>query len=242
MIKHLNENKGDVGKFLTNPTISEMQGILNMEPEDKVRLIRVNEMVREGKSEDEAVTAYNEELNEMKVSDIRTMSDNIDAQAKEQRDKEIVKITGDKEAELKEQRKTADIKIQKEVDAIKNYINAQDEFLGLKLTQKAKAQILADLETGNFDSVVEKSPEASKFFAYMTGKFGPKIMENFSKSTSEANRTGYNKATDKHVGALHKDKKSAAGKEATGHQKGEEGEKKNFGTWEDDLFVSPDNE
>ena len=240
LIKHLNENKGDVGKFLTNPTINEMQGILNMEPEDKVRMIRINEMVKEGKTEEAAVEAYNEELNEMKVSDIRTMSDNIDKQATKLRDEEVTKITGDKEADLKEKRKTADLQIEKEVEVLKNYINAQDEFLGLKLSQKAKAQILADLETGNFDSIVEKSPEASKFFAYMTGKYGPKIIENFSKSKSEANREGYNKATDKSTGALHNDKKSATGKAASGHQKGEEGEKKNFGTWEDDLFVSPD--
>jgi hypothetical protein len=240
LIKHLNENKGDIGKFLTNTTINEMQGILNMEPEDKVRMVRINEMVKEGKTEDAAVEAYNEELTNLTVSDIRKMSDSIDKQATTLRDQEVTKITGDKEAQLKEQRKAADLQFEQEVEILKNYINAQDEFLGLKLSQKAKAQILADLETGNFDNVVEKSPEASKFFAYMTGKFGPKIIENFSKSKSEANREGYNKATDKSTGALHNDKKSAAGKAASGHQKGEEGEKKNFSTWEDDLFSGPD--
>ena len=242
LIKHLNDNTGDVGKFLTNPVISEMQNLLSMEPEDKVRMIRINEIRQEDKvDEAKATEKYNEELEEMSVSDIRKMSDNIDTQAQKLRDEEIVKITGDKEAQLKEDRKKADLQVEKEVDVLKNYIKAQDEVLGLKLTEKAKAQILADLETGNFDSIVEKSPEASKFFAYMTGKHGPKIIENFSKSKSEANREGYNKATDKQTSALHNDKKSASGKAASGHQKGEEGTKKNFDTWQDkDLFGDED--
>jgi len=169
------------------------------------------------------------------------MSDNIDKQAKTLRDQEIVKITGDKETQAKAERDTKATKVEKEKTVLKTFIQAQEDFLGIKLTPKAKAQILSDLESGNFDELVEKAPEASRFFAYMTNKYGSKIMENFSKGKKDANRAGYNAATDKSTGALHNDKKSASGKAAAGHQKGEEGTKKNFDTWQDkDLFDDED--
>ncbi len=240
LIKHLNDNKGDIGAFLTSPTVNEMQGILNMEPEDKVRMIRMNEMKKEGKTEEQAITAYNEELDKMSVSEIRKMSDNIDKQAKGLRDQEIVKITGDKETQMKTERETKATKVEKEKTVLKTYIQAREDFLGLDLTPKARAQILSDLESGKFDELVEKAPEASRFFAYMTNKFGSKITENFSKGKKDANRAGYNAATDKSTGALHNDKKLAAGKSGTGHQKGEEGTKQNLDTWTDDLFEADD--
>lgn len=238
LIKHLNENDGDVAEFLTNPTIGEMQGIINMEPEDKVRKIRVIEIQKEQNvDEAKAVEVYNEELNTLSVSDIRKMSDNIDKQAKEVRDNEVVKITGSREDKLKADRTAEDNRIIKERTILKDHILARDEFLGIKLTAEAKALIVKDLQSGKFDELVDKSPEASKFFAYMTTKYGSKIMDNFSKQKTDANREGYNKATDKQVGALHKSKASAAGDSGTGHQKGEEGSKKNFDTWQDEnLF------
>lgn len=241
LIKYLNEDKGDIGSFLTNPTVSEMQGILNMEPEDKVRMIRMNEMKQEGKTEEQAITEYGEELDKMSVSDIRKMSDGIDKQAKDLRDQEIVKITGDKETKMKTERETKATQVEKERTVLKTFIQGQEDFLGIELTPKARAQILSDLETGKFDELVEKAPEASRFYAYMTNKYGPKIMENFSKGKKDAGRTGYNAATDKQISALHNDKKSASGKAATGHQQGEEGTKKNFDTWQDeDLFSGED--
>ena len=241
LIKYLNEDKGDIGSFLTNPTVSEMQGILNMEPEDKVRMIRMNEMKQEGKTEEQAITEYGEELDKMSVSDIRKMSDGIDKQAKDLRDQEIVKITGDKEVKMKTEKKTKATQVEKEKTVLKTFIQGQEDFLGIELTPKARAQILSDLETGKFDELVEKAPEASRFFAYMTNKYGSKIMENFSKGKKDAGRAGYNEGTDKQISALHNDKKSASGKAASGHQQGEEGTKKNFATWEDDLF-EPDEE
>lgn len=236
LIKHLNENNGDIGDFLTNPTVNEMQGILNMEPEDKVRIVRINELKAGGLDDEAAVEAYNTELQGYNVSDVRKLSESIDKQAKELRDQEIVKITGDRETKLKTERVAEDTKLLQEKTKLKDHIQAQEDFLGIKLSAKAKAQILTDLETGNFDNIVEKTPEASKFFAYMVNRYGSKIMESFSKSTSDANREGYNAATDKHVSALHNNKEDAQGKKTVGHQKGEQAEKKKMGTWTDDLF------
>ncbi|TET24571.1 MAG: hypothetical protein E3J78_00945 [Candidatus Cloacimonadota bacterium] len=198
-------------------------------------------MKQEGKTGEEAITEYNEELDKMSVSDIRKMSDNIDKQAKTLRDQEIVKITGDKETKMKTERETKATQVEKERTVLKTFIQGQEDFLGIELTPKARAQILSDLETGKFDELVEKAPEASRFYAYMTNKYGSKIMENFSKGKKDAGRAGYNAATDKQTSALHNDKKSASGKAATGHQQGEEGTKKNFDTWQDeDLFSGED--
>ncbi|GAG05425.1 unnamed protein product, partial [marine sediment metagenome] len=148
---------------------------------------------------------------------------------------------GDKETKMKTERETKATNVEKEKTILKTFIQGQEDFLGIKLTPKAKAQILSDLETGKFDELVEKTPEASRFFAYMTNKYGSKIMEDFSKNKKDAGREGYNAATDKQTSALHNDKKSAAGKSASGHQQGEEGTKKNFDTWQDeDLFSEED--
>ena len=126
-----------------------------------------------------------------------------------------------------------------EKSVLRNYVQNQDQFLGIKLGPKAKAQILSDIKTGRFDLVANEKPEASKFFAYMVTRFGKRIIDNFTKEKSEANREGYNSGIDKGKKALHKTPESAR-KETSGHTKGDEGVKANFEDWGNSEFLGED--
>ena len=238
LIKHLNENKGSVEEFLTNPLIAEMQNVLSLEPEEKVRLVRTNELIKEGKTADEAAEAVATEFENMTVKQVREFSDNINSQATEVRNREIKKVVGDRQKTVDDNAQTERDNNEGEVQNLKNYVQGQEDFLGIKLTPEARAAIVHEIDTGGFDKAVEQSPAASKFFAYMVSKYGTKIINNFTKAKTTANRKGYNAALDKQTDALHKSAEEAAGKKTTGHSKGEEEDKSNFADWGDDLFVA----
>ncbi|KKL04839.1 hypothetical protein LCGC14_2612080, partial [marine sediment metagenome] len=63
---------------------------------------------------------------------------------------EINKIIGNKDEIISQQKVKANETKTKEVDTLKDHINAQATFLGIKLTPKAKENIVRDLGSGVF--------------------------------------------------------------------------------------------
>lgn len=236
IIKHLKENDGKIEDFFNNPTIVSLQSVIGLSPEQKVLYIRANELTNAGIEVEKAREQAEAEVDEWSTKEIKNRADLIDTDAKKLISEEIGKVVVNREEIVSKQTEKRKSEVVKEKENLKTYVNSQEEFMGLKLTPKAKQNIVQAIESGEFDSVTDKTPEASKFRAYMLEKFGKKIAENYSNTASEQNRKGHNEAVDKSTGALHKTKASAQ-KSTVGHQKTEgSGDKKNFETWTDDLF------
>ncbi len=186
-------------------------------------------------SRDEAIEKAETEVEEYGTREMKDIATKINTDANNLIITEINKIVGDKDKIISQQKVKANETKTKEVDTLKDHINAQATFLGIKLTPKAKENIVRDLDSGVFDQVANNNPASSKLAAYMIAKYGKKIVENYSTSASEQNRKGHNEAIDKQTGALHKTKESAQ-KAGAGKAEGQKGLQKNFGTWTDDLF------
>lgn len=216
LIKHLNENKGDVESFFTNKNIIGLQSVLSLDPETKVRNVRVNELMSSGKTKAQALETVEAEFKEMSTREIKDMADDIDQQAKKLIQSEVKKMVGDKELKAAALRQQEEARIANERTKLKNYIEKQESFLGLKLTSDAKRAIERDIENGEFDKLLSQNPEQQKFAAYMFGKHGAKILKKINATVSESNRKGFNAATKKAVDALHKTDDEIASKK-TGH-------------------------
>ena len=234
LINHLNDGKTNLETFFENPLITSMNRMLSLTPEERFREVRYNEILKDNKNdEDKTIELLEEELESMSKGEIKTAGEEIAEQAKKIRQEELSKIidAGDKrQADLQEEQK---ILKQKEKENVLNFIDKQDSFFGLTLTKDAKATIQRDIDNGKFDEIVGKSPEATKFFAYMVGKYGNKIIQRYENVAKEANREGHNQAQDKSFNALHKTK-PVSGKTA-GHQSQNEG-KRNFDRLDESVF------
>lgn len=241
IIRHLNENDGKIEEFFENPAITSLQSIVGLDAEKKVLSVRTNELIASGLKADQAATQARGEVQELGTRELKDMADGIDVDAKKLIGEEVTKIVGDREKIASQERIKSEAKTKAEVETLKNFVNTQENFMGIELTPKAKAGIVREIESGAFDEIANKTPESSKFAAYMIAKFGSKILENYSNSASEQNRKGHNAAVDKATGALHKTKAGAQTKK-TGKQAQESGETKNFESWADGSAFDEDDE
>lgn len=219
VIKHLNENEGDLDSFFLNKQIASMQSILALDSETKVRNVRISEVIVEGKNEREAENIVDEELKELSTREIKDLATDIDDQAKKLINREVSKIIGNQEI------KTAELRQKKEQETIlsrtnlKSFIEKQDNFLGFELTTEAKKLILRDIDNGTFDKVVTGNPEQIRFASYMYSKYGTKIVKKINTTLAEQGRKGFNDATRKHLDALHKvDVDGTGTKKSSGHE------------------------
>jgi hypothetical protein len=237
LIKHLNENGGKIEDFINNKEISELQSVIAMKPEEKVFRVRFGELVDSGLKEKEAKEKVTEELEDYSTREIKDASDKIDQQAKDLISNNVKKIIGDREKTASENAKKVEARVTKERKSQIKYINSVENFMGIPLTDKAKKNIVRDVESGAFDEIANKTPEASKFRAYMLEKFGSKIQDTSTKKMKEQNRKGHNAAVDKMTSTLYNIKR---GKSSSGHQKQGDGVK-SFDNWSDSkLFGDED--
>lgn len=216
IIKHLNENGGNIESFFQNPAIASMQSVLALDAETKVRNVRLQEVIAEGKTKTEAIKIVDEELKSWGTREIKDLASDIDDQAKNLINEEVKKIVGDQELKAAAQRQKIEQQTIIERTNLKSFIDKQDNFLGLGLTPEAKKLILRDIDNGTFDKVLNQNPESVKFSSYMFSKYGAKIMKKISDTLSETNRKGYNAATRKALDALHKTEETV-GSAKTGH-------------------------
>jgi hypothetical protein len=210
VIKHLNDNGGDIDSFFSNPKIISMQSVLALDPEAKVRNVRIQEEIASGKTRADAVTSVDEELKSLGTRELKDIASDIDAQAKKLINDEVKKIVGDQEMRATQIRAQNEAKVKAEKINLKSFVEKQDNFLGLKLSPEAKKLILRDIDNGNFDKVVSSNPDQIKFSSYMFSKYGSKIMKKIDATMSEHNRKGYNAATRKQLDALHKTENEAS--------------------------------
>ena len=216
VIKHLNENGGNIDSFFTNPQIASMQSVLALDAETKVRNVRIQEVLGTGVTREEAVKTVDEEIKSWGTREIKDLAADIDDQAKEIINTEIKKIVGDQELRAKAETVRRETEALTQRTNLKTFIEKQDNFLGLGLTADAKKLILRDIDNGNFDKVLSSNPEQIKFASYMFSKYGEKIMKKIDFSLKEQNRKGSNAALRKSLDALHKVGEEG-GQKKTGH-------------------------
>lgn len=231
LVKHLNENEGKLGDFFVNPKIASLQNVLSMTAEDKFRKVRENELSKDGGTAEEIVKEIDEELSTFPAQKIVDIASTIDQNAQKLIAAEIEEIVGESEKNAQESKSKQAERVTKDRESMKNFVQKQDNFLGLTLTDKAKSGITKDIETGKFDATVDLTDEEIRFAAYMIKRSGGSIKNAFTKQLAEKSREGYNKGLDKTTGKLHKKKEDARGS-GTGHQAASGG-KSNFDNWAD---------
>jgi hypothetical protein len=230
LVDHLNKNGGKLGNFFVNPAIVNLQNVLSMDAEDKVRMVRRTELSKDGNATQEEINKQiDEELSGMTAMQIVNTANQVDQNANKLIASEIDKIVGESEKVAKERQVQEQQRVEKSREDLKNFVHKQDDFLGLKLSDKAKSRIVKDIETGRFDKVVDLTDAEVRLAAYMIKQTGGKIKEQFTKRLAESSREGYNKATDKHTSKLHKNKEGAKAS-SSGHQEASKGQK-NFDNW-----------
>jgi len=235
IIKHLNQNEGKVEDFFNNENINSLQAVMGLDPEQKFLYVRTGELSRAGLDAEKASEQAAQEIEQMSAREVKNVADSIDDDARKLITEEVNKIVTGREEVISQQTEKRKLRVQQEIESLKAHVNSQDEFMGIKLTPKAKQNIVSQIESGEFDKVTNATPAASKFAAYMLAKYGTKIAKNYADKASIQNRKGHNAALDGQLGALHNIPDEAKGKK-TGHQQTAQGEKGKFDDFSDDIF------
>lgn len=236
IVKHVNENGGTLDDFFLNPEITDLQNVIAMDAEDKaIYVTSLNYQTGKDKlSPEEAQTKAEEDIKALSTRQIKDIADKVDENARNMIKSSVDKIVGEREKIVEQQRQKDQQRVQQEVAKIEKYVTDQADFLGLQLSEKAKANIVQDIRSGKFDEIANTDPVKAKFTAYMFNKYGNKLNETIKSKLSEANRTGYNAALDKGLETLHKTKEEAKGKN-TARQTPSKGNAKNFEDWKGEF-------
>jgi len=229
LVKHLNENGGKIGDFFVNPRISQLQSVLSMSAEDKYSNVRKAALVREGVPEDKMDEQIKSELSNMTAQQIVGAANKIDEDAKKLIASEIEQIVGESEQHQTEIQKEREAEMRETREKVKSFVEKQDDFLGLELSEKAKKSIIQDVNSGRFDQTIDLTDAEIRLAAYMIKRHGGRIKSWFKKEISERSRDSHNKGVEKITSKLHRSKQEAQ-RTGTGHQEASSGTK-NLDNW-----------
>ncbi len=210
---------GDVTDFFTNTKINQYNSFLSSTPETKFNQVRRGALAKEGLDAEAISTKVNEELDEMSTRELKDITDGYNDEIEEARNNEIVSLLGDKETQMAAAKTKAESAIEKEKQSLIKYVETQDDFMGIQLTEANKKGIINSINNGTFDLAVEKDPAASKFTAFMFTKFYEKFVQQSKADVNNENRSGYNKGLNKGKGTAYNQETKNAGAKGSGGKK-----------------------
>jgi hypothetical protein len=201
LVKHLNENQGSLTDFLKNDKILSYYSFLSMDPEEQYRDVRSLQLENDNTVED-IDEAIDKELEGMTAGQLTKLSNEYRSRVQSLINEEISVITTEKQKFIDIQRQKDQQQALNERENLVDLVKKTDELLGIKLTDKGKQVIIAEINNGRFDQIVDKDQGRAKLNAYFLAKYGDKLKQRMEKPLAEASRQGYNAATDKHQSQL----------------------------------------
>lgn len=218
-IKFMNDGNADnITDVFADDKISQLQSAIAMNPEEKVGIVLRNELQRSGLSGDELKEKVNERIEELSTREIKDYADKIDDNAKKGIEGRLKEIVGEHQKSKQQQEDQKQEQQKEQRKNFSNFVDRQDEFMGLKLTSKFKEAMKTANEQGKIDKVVNSTDPEVQYYAYMMKNFGRQIQRQIDKRVSEDARKSYNDSQKKHLDRLHRTKDGASSK-SSGHHK-----------------------
>jgi hypothetical protein len=152
----------------------------------------------------------------MSTRELKDLSDGYDGEIKKALNNEIVSILGDKETQIAAAKSKAESEIEVEKQNLIKYVDTQNDFMGVPLTEANKKGIINAINNGTFDLAVEQDPAKSKFNAFMFSKFYDKFVQQSKENANNASKAGYKKGLDKGTGTAYNTKSKEAGAKGSG--------------------------
>lgn len=216
LITYFHQNKGDLMSMFENESIIGYQSVLAMEPQDRVALVIRNQLEKEKVAEDEIDEKIEERLKSFSTRELKDYSDKIADNAKSGIKSEMENIIGKQEQIAESSKAKAEQDAKEQGKKFLSLVDKSETFAGLKMTDKLKASLKRDQESGEIDKLVDSKDPETRLYAYMMKKYGKQINTQIEKRITEESRGAYNKAHEKHLNRLHKTKDDAKRKTA-GH-------------------------
>ena len=186
VIKFIAEHEGDL-ESLIRPA-AQIDDFLRQSPEEKLTEIYTNQGKTPAQVADviEDLQTRGELDNEIKK---------IDAYFIEQRNQVIdtaIKDAGDRAEVLRQKN---ELLTQAEKSSLKEQVGKINEFMGVKLTDKWKAHLLSEIESGKLQSAnnIAEAQLNARLFTLL----GSEILKTMELKVKDANREGYNNADKK---------------------------------------------
>jgi len=211
LISHLESGNADLATFFNNPKITQFNHFLTQTPEDKFAQVRASQLSKDGLEHDEIEAKIDEELENMSTRELKDQVDKFDQNIITARNSEIETIVGNEETRFSEAKTKAEATVKEEQNQLVQYVEKQEDFMGIPLSEANRKGIVNAIRNGSFDLAVEKSPAASKFNAFMLSRFGDKFMEQITEASKKSGDEGYRRGLKKGKGTAFNQGSTKAG-------------------------------
>jgi hypothetical protein len=185
------------GKFedLLNPLGQLDKYIVETDPDDMVKdYFTVYENMKEDEADAKVEELHDDDKFDTKLQEIKKLLFTHRAQ----KANEIIKASNDK---ITNQVKQAEIRITNERVEMAKVVDGLQDFMGMKLPDKAKEYIKTEISNGK---LFEKNNNAkTQVYARLFEMFGSQIIDQYSKKIGEEARKSFNTAKEEGLGKLH---------------------------------------
>jgi hypothetical protein len=190
IIDHVTKNEGKLLDFYNNDQLREFDRFLSLDRKSMYKEVLIASLKKDPSlSTDEIEAEAEERLDSIDDARLREVTDNYINNISGARQKEIGDII-EKQKESFEARINEDAsKVKAEKEDLKKHVDSLDEFEGIKVSDKAKEKIKAQIDSGTIDKVLSENPAKLKIETYLRIKLGARIKElNDRKISEEKNK------------------------------------------------------
>lgn len=235
LIEYLNQEDADPFEFFNNNTITNINSLMSLSPDDKYRQVRSEELRQNKPTDDDRSVdeIIDSELENMSTRQVKDWADNVNSELKKIRQDEQTKLLGDFDNRLKQSKEEAEKQLQKRNETYVSILTNTENMFGLPLGENARNYIKREIENGNVEKFRSQLTEQQVLDAYLFSKYGNKVIDNYKKQIEKSGAENYNKGIDKMKGKYHDESNVGSFSGKRGKQKVDRVGK--FSSWGDEI-------
>lgn len=203
LIKHLQDNNGDMLTFLENPALREMNNFLEMSDVEKYTSVEEEKMRAQGKDNEEIQEQIETDLKGLNTMDLKKIIEKYDTEVLNRKQELVAGIVKKREDYIAEQTTAEKTQSTEEKTGLKKLIDETASFRGYPISQEVRTQMKSMVDSEDFLKVLDKDVAKAQLYAFLDIQFGGRIQEHIDTKLTSASRDGYNTGVLKKTGDLH---------------------------------------
>jgi len=236
VIKHLNENSGDVLSFFDHPGLREMNNFLEMSDVEKYTEVETEKMRIQGKDHEEIQEQIETDLKGLKTMDLKKVIEKYDTEVLRRKQEIVTGIVKEREDHIAAQATEEKTQSKEEKSSLKKLIDETTSFRGYPISQEVRTQMKSMVDSEAFLKKLDENVAQAQLYAFLDIEFGGAIQEHIDTKLTSAGRAGYNKGTLKKIADLHNIPPADTSTSGQQLEKGKREPATRFSSWTNEMI------
>jgi len=212
VIENIQKNKNlQLTDFYRNDTIRSIDNFLSLPDDRKVKSVLAEEGKKSGYMGEELKDFVEDKYAEMTDEDISSQLKEINRNATAIKTKEFSKVIAEKNKYFEEQSKKEQEKVLEERQNLVKKIKETKTYNGFKIPENVINIMAKEIESGEFQNILDENVEEAKINAYIGIKLGKQLEAAYQKMLKKVQGDNYQKGIDTLKKMKHNIKSSQSG-------------------------------